>query len=277
MGILAISVLILMVFTLRLCIPLLVKPGIPAGERQLQLAWEQLQSQQDQDDTAMKDSLPAELFYFDPNTLDSSGFIRLGLSARTTHMLLNWRAKGKRFYHKEDLRPLYTLSTQDYQRLEPFISISGETGNYPRYPDKSYPELPPLPDQVNLNRCDSATLVRLPGIGPYLARKILERREALGGFLKPEQLLEVYRFPDSSYQYLKEHLLINPGDIRKIGLNTATEERLGLHPYIGAQMAANILLLRKGLDSFRQITQLRQVPLMNEEKYRKIAAYCTID
>jgi DNA uptake protein ComE-like DNA-binding protein len=42
-------------------------------------------------------------------------------------------------------------------------------------------------------------------------------------------------------------------------------------------MAKNILLLRKGLNKYENIGQLRQVPLMNEEKYRKIAAYCTID
>ena len=267
--------LILLSFAAAIAIRYWVKPGIPAEERQLQLAWEQLKQQQDTADIMVPPTVT--LFYFDPNTLDSSGFIQLGLSARTTRMLLNWRAKGKHFYRKEDLKPLYTLSAADYQRLEPFIRISSRSEAYPQYSGNRYPQLPPLPDKISLNRTDSATLVRMPGIGPYLAHKLSSYRDALGGFLRPEQLLEVHRFPDATYQYLKQHLLIEPETVRKIGLNTATEERLAQHPYIGPQMAAHILLLRKGLGRFEQITQLRQVPLMNEEKYRKIASYCIID
>lgn len=63
------------------------------------------------------------LFPFDPNTLDSTGFRRLGLRERTTAILLHWRNKGKVFRHKEELRKVYTLTEEDYQRLEPYIRI----------------------------------------------------------------------------------------------------------------------------------------------------------
>jgi len=42
---------------------------------------------------------------------------------------------------------------------------------------------------IDLNGVDSATLVRLRGIGPTLAHKIIDRRAALGGFVQHEQLL----------------------------------------------------------------------------------------
>jgi len=65
------------------------------------------------------------LFPFDPNTLDSVGFRKLGLREKTTAILLHWRNKGKVFRHKEELKKVYTLTEEDYQRLEPYIRIKG--------------------------------------------------------------------------------------------------------------------------------------------------------
>jgi DNA uptake protein ComE-like DNA-binding protein len=274
-GIIGLITLICLLFGISFFIRNYIRPKPNIDEEKLQLAWQKIQAtqemQSDENTTATSSSEP---FYFDPNTLDSSGFIQLGLSAKTTQYLLNWRNKGKHFYKKEDLKPLYSLSETEYKRLAPYIQIieSERSHNYTAYEKQA-----PLPAHINLNKTDSATLVRLNGIGTILAHKILERRRNLGGFLRHEQLLEIYKFPDSTYQYLKEKLSINPSEIEKIKLNTCSEEQLAQHPYIGQQMAKNILLLRKGLNKYENIGQLRQVPLMNEEKYRKIAAYCTID
>lgn len=64
------------------------------------------------------------LFPFDPNTIDSTGLRKLGLREKTTVILLHWRAKGKVFLKKEELRKVYTLTEEEYQRLEPYIVIS---------------------------------------------------------------------------------------------------------------------------------------------------------
>lgn len=63
------------------------------------------------------------LFPFDPNTIDSAGLRKLGLREKTTSIFLHWRAKGKKFYRKEELRKLYTLTEEEYLRLEPYIII----------------------------------------------------------------------------------------------------------------------------------------------------------
>ncbi|MFA5713547.1 MAG: helix-hairpin-helix domain-containing protein, partial [Bacteroidales bacterium] len=44
---------------------------------------------------------------------------------------------------------------------------------------------------VELNSSDSATLLSVPGIGPYFASAILKLREELGGFVSHRQLLEI--------------------------------------------------------------------------------------
>lgn len=45
--------------------------------------------------------------------------------------------------------------------------------------------------RVNLNRATAEDLMALPGIGPELARRILEHRQAAGGFRQVEDLLAV--------------------------------------------------------------------------------------
>ncbi|MBS1783775.1 MAG: helix-hairpin-helix domain-containing protein, partial [Bacteroidetes bacterium] len=62
-----------------------------------------------------------------------------------------------------------------------------------------------------------------------------------------------------------------------IRLNTATLHELKSHPYIGEKMAQHIILYRDGLGHYTEIEQLRQVPLMNEEIYRKIAPYFVLE
>lgn len=278
-GILALLFLLLALLAVRILVPYVSPSGKeeqPSPE--LVLAWNDykrthtLQSEEKSTDSGSPALQP---FPFDPNTLDSAGFAALGLKPKTTHLLLNWRRKGKVFYHKEDLRPLYTLSEADYQQLEPYIRINiPERQEYGRV---RYGDLTPLPAHIDLNQTDSATLVRLNGIGPVLAHKIIAQRNALGGFLKLEQLSEIYRFPDSVFSMLREKLRIDAASVHKLGINSVTFEELKTHPYIGEKVARNILLYREGLKRFENIQQLRQVPLMNEEIYRKIAPYFIIE
>lgn len=282
MGIVALSILFLLLFTIWQTMQWWV--SVPqedkAQQEKLALAYQQFMKAApaaDNNDPGSADLFAGEhiLFPFDPNTLDSTGFRKLGLSAKVVKGLMNWRRHGKKFYKKEDLKPLYNLSAEDYARLEPFIAIRLPEPGRPFA--NSYTKLPPLPATLDLNTTDSATLVRLNGIGPTLAHKIIEKRKLLGGYLKHEQLLEVYKFSDSTFTMLRQKLIIRPEAVVKIKVNTATVEQLQVHPYIGEKTAKNIVLYRNALKHFDNMQQLRQVPLMNEEIYRKIAPYLVIE
>ncbi|KMQ52187.1 putative DNA-binding protein [Chitinispirillum alkaliphilum] len=52
-------------------------------------------------------------------------------------------------------------------------------------------ELQPKPGCTNVNTADISKLVGLPGIGPVLAQRIIERRTQHGNFKKADDLLEV--------------------------------------------------------------------------------------
>lgn len=275
-GIIALCSIIILLLSASAFMRHLFPPIVRLDEQQMQAHWQQMQAMENADNPIQeKEHSDISLFYFDPNTIDSSGLLQLGLKPYTAHALINWRNKGKRFYQAEEVQKLYSLSDKDYKRIAPYIRIKQD--EFDNQAKERFKKQAPLPARINLNTIDSATLVRLDGIGSVLAHKIIFYRQQLGGFLQVQQLLEVYRFADSNMKAFNNQLFIIPNEVHKIKLNSVLESDLAQHPYIGAIMAKNIILLRKGLNKYENISQLRQVPLMNEEKYRKIAPYCTID
>lgn len=55
---------------------------------------------------------------------------------------------------------------------------------------------------ININTADQAQLETLPGIGPSLAKRIIEYREVIGGFTAKEQLMQVSGIGQKKYDGL---------------------------------------------------------------------------
>lgn len=291
-GIIVLIGLLILLLALWRLLPVWMTPAADPANAQLQAAWDQFKAEHteqtgiDEKTTAggQEQAHPgagntAALFVFDPNTASEQDLIQLGLATGTAKTLVKYRSKGGRFYKKEDLRKLYTLRPADYERIAPYVRIAGkeiyshdykESGDYK---EKDRPVTANAPESIELNLADATALMRLKGIGPAFANRILNYRNALGGFERVEQLKEVYGLPDSTYRQISTKLKADAGYIKLINVNTATEEELARHPYIRKWLASDIIKLRRDLKSFTEITQIRQLPLINEEKYRKIAPY----
>ena len=61
-------------------------------------------------------------------------------------------------------------------------------------------------DKVNINTADADALDALPGIGPVLARRIIEWRTANGPFAGIEELLEVDGIGQATLDGLRDHI-----------------------------------------------------------------------
>lgn len=105
-----------------------------------------------------------------------------------------------------------------------------------RYAAKSIP-LEPL----DLNTLDSTGLVKLPGIGPATAIKIIRYRERLGGYTQISQLTEIEGLPDS---LMKWFIITDTVPIRKVPVNKATLTELRRHPYLDFYQARAIVEFR---------------------------------
>ncbi len=62
--------------------------------------------------------------------------------------------------------------------------------------------------RINLNTASLEELDSLPGIGPATAKLILEYRQQYGGFAAPEEIKNVKRIGDKTYEKLKDRIRV---------------------------------------------------------------------
>jgi len=219
-------------------------------------------------------------FDFDPNTLDHAGWVRLGFTEKQAGSILKFREKGGRFFKKEDLRKLYAVNDEIYALLEPFVRIessrSPAAGNE-NQPERSYPLNRFADEQTELNSSDSAGLVKVRGIGPAFARRIIRYREKLGGFSDARQLLEVYGMDSVKFSQISKGVFADASLIRKVNINTATMDELRAHPYIDYYIAKAIIDKRIRKGSYASPDELLEIPLIYEDLYFKLRPYLTVN
>lgn len=66
----------------------------------------------------------------------------------------------------------------------------------------------PAVEKVNLNTASIEQLETLPGVGPALAKRIVEHRTKVGKFTKVEELLNVKGIGEKSFQKMKDRLTV---------------------------------------------------------------------
>ena len=62
--------------------------------------------------------------------------------------------------------------------------------------------------RINLNTASLEELDSLPGIGPATAKLILEYRQQYGGFAAPEEIMNVKRIGEKTYEKLKGRIRV---------------------------------------------------------------------
>ena len=176
---------------------------------------------------AVRQSAPrrqVESFRFNPNTASQEDLRRLGFSEKQAQSIINYRDKGGIYRRKEDFAKCFIVSDSIYKRLAPYIDI-------------------PL---LDLNLADSTAFDALPGIGGWFARKMVEHREALGGYSYKEQLLDIYNFTEEKYKALEDLVTVSPEHITPYPFWTLPADSLRLHPYIkDYETARSIVLYRE--------------------------------
>lgn len=203
------------------------------------------------------------LFKFDPNNLPADQWAKLGLSSKQISVLKNYEAKGGRFYTKTDLQKIYAITPEDYKRLEPYINLPEQ------FISKKTDE------NVEINSADSAKLIQIKGIGAGFASRIIKYRKQLGGFVKKEQLMEIYGIDTAKYHELAPHVSINPVRIHKIHINTITVDELRPFPYLNFKQMNAMVEYRKQHGDYHSMEDLRQIVILDAEILRKIAPYLT--
>lgn len=212
----------------------------------------------------------------DPNNCSYDDFLKVGFSSRQAKSCVTFVKKGGRFYNKEDLLKIYTISKDDYEHVQKFIHINNvsfkkkETIKKEKEPKK---DVTSVKISVDINSCDTADLMRLPKIGAFRAKKIIEQRDKLGGFYSCEQLSAIYSMDSALVQELKPYIIIDTAHIKKINLNTATFKDLVKHPLISYEQTKDIMNYRRIVGTIKNAEELRKNNILTGDDYEILKFY----
>jgi competence protein ComEA len=217
-----------------------------------------------------KKSYLSPLKKFDPNTYSINDWMALGLSKKQAEAVLKFGKYG--FKSKEDLKRVFVIPKELMDKII-------DSTFYPEK-NKTYPINDFSKDRkieiVNLNLATEEDLLKIKGIGPFFAKNIIKRREQLGGFLNENQLAEVWKMTPEKIEEIKQFILIDPLQVKKLNINSATAEEFKKHPYFTWNMANAIVKLRNQHGPFKSINDLKMSVVLTEELFLKIKPYLTL-
>lgn len=126
---------------------------------------------------------------------------------------------------------------------------------------------------LNINTTDSLDLMSIPGIGEVYASRIIKYRDLLGGYYYKDQLYEVYGMDSSLVLSIQQYVWIDKSEIHRINVNKSTMKQLYSHPYISYKLAKLIVKYREHHGFYTNIEDLKKIPLIDGQLFRKIVVY----
>ena len=218
----------------------------------------------DGEDSSDQKNLHPVMFAFDPNNLPDKQWSQLGLSKHQIGIIKHYEAKGGRFRTPEDVKKIYSITSEDYKRLEPYITIKND--------DQTGFAAKPF-TIVELNSADSAALTKVRGIGPVFAMRIIRYRDKLGGFYKKEQLKEVFGVDEEKYVQIQGQIKVDRRKLSKLNINSASFEDLRRFPYLSYKQMSAVVQYRKEHGDYESLDDMRNVAILDDEILRKIEPY----
>ncbi|MFQ3336213.1 MAG: competence protein ComEA [Flavobacteriales bacterium] len=201
------------------------------------------------------------LFNFNPNSVSEYELESLGLSSGQAKTLINFKQKGGKFYKKEDLKKIYSISDELYNKLEPYISIERDENEI---------------SIIELNSATKEQLKKIRGIGEKTAERLIVYRTKLGGYSNLNQLDDVYGLDSTIKNNKTTYFIINTEVLSKIRINNVTFKELLYHPYCDYNTTKKIINYREMHGDFISIEQILENNLIKAKQYRKIAPYLTL-
>ena len=240
------------------------------------MAWQQQYEQKYKFDYHEKkyvehDQVKYQLFTFDPNTLDSSGFVKLGLKSFIASNIMKFRKKGGRFKVAGDFEKVYGLFPEKFKELEPYIRIEERVEVVEKSVSKKSDVI------VDLNSADTALLMQVKGIGRGYAKGIVRFRQSTGGFVSVDQLSEIYGMRPENIEKIRPYCTVNTSLVQKIRVNTASVDRMKSHPYINFYRAKVIYELRRKKGKLRDVNDLKESPEFTDQDLIRLKPYLNFD
>ncbi|WP_294824361.1 helix-hairpin-helix domain-containing protein [uncultured Flavobacterium sp.] len=226
------------------------------------------------------------LYPFNPNFISDYKGYALGMTVGEIDRLHAFRKMGKFVNSAADFQSVTKVPDSLLARISPYFKFpdwineknkrQANTGVSGTLAKAGNPDVKAEKKivQLDINDALEEDLVKVYGIGPYFAKKILRRRAELGAFASMDQMDDFTDLSPEAIKELKKSFFTgaNP-DISRLNVNTASLQQLSRFPYFNKGLAKSIITKRSMKGKISGIDELSKINEFPVDKIKIIALY----
>lgn len=202
-------------------------------------------------------------FPFNPNNATEEEFEKLGLNKGQIKSIIKLRAQFNGFKRKSDFEKLKMLEPQWVASAHAFILLPDSIERKQPF-QKAFVVL-------DINEADSIALEKLPGIGEYMASKMVKMRLRLGGYISVGQMKDLTHMKPEIYNIVAPHLCVKT-PVKSLYINSVPKEVLGQNPYIGWK-AAKYIITYRSQHPIKNAAELVSAKILPDSSVQKLIPY----
>lgn len=233
--------------------------------------------------TISESETTGDLFQFNPNELNFSKAKKLGLSDFVAKNIEKYLNNGGSFKMPNDLKIIYGLSADDFERLEPYMVFETSEVKTAYRKDSLTDKLKPFnPNTISL---EQALMI---GIPPKVANSMIGYREKVGSFKQPEDFKKLYGLSEEDFQKIRLFLVIETPEsisgssekskkpeLIEFDPNTVSKEQaisFGLSP----KVAQTLINYRNSGGKFKQPEDFKKIYGLSESDFLMLLPFIVI-
>jgi DNA uptake protein ComE-like DNA-binding protein len=213
-----------------------------------------------------------QTFRFNPNTITRDSLIMLGFDDDVAARWVKYRTASGGFESIEDIKKLYNVNQKRLDELQSFM-VFPDVDTLVASSNQVTQEKGPL----DINQASVYDLIQRNLTDSKLAGRIIAYRDLLGGYVKPEQLKEVYGMTPETVEELSKYLVFKKSGLKKMNLNTVDFGGLLRHPYLEKADVKNIFKYKNFTDSIASPDELIKNRILHDTVFQKISPYLSVE
>ena len=215
------------------------------------------------------------IYPFNPNFLTDYRGYKLGMTVAEIDRLLTYRERDKWVNSAKEFQQITKISDSLLIEIEPYFKFPEWVVQKEKEKKRSNNDIIWRPKK-DINNISIKDLQQIRGIGPALAKRIIDHKNRIGEYRDLIQLKDIWGLKYEVRDRVEANLYVDK-DYEKIDINQASIIQLSEIPYFDYELSRKVfqfVQVRQGIHSFKELGKLQEFPF---DKIERIKLYLEIN